>query len=271
MRLGSKPPGGQLRLLFMIGVPAAAGFALLYAAHLFYLQFLLVIWGGVVVAGITAYEKRPRDARPTISLGDADALASQQETLAKIDERLSKPTGAGEERFLRARRAEVEQEVRKLRWSLKESGLESIRRATGQKGLEPLPPREAFLQRRRRAKQEQAHLLDSLGEAEEVLATEPSESAHARLDLIAADVKAHYYLLKGLESGSRSLGDYAAAWAVLASISKGVRLDLGFGSRASRKVKARLEMLNDSAVETGVVPRGREGHDDFDEESERWK
>lgn len=40
----------------MLQVGAAA--FLLYAAHRFYLQFLLVVWGAAVMAGIAIYERR---------------------------------------------------------------------------------------------------------------------------------------------------------------------------------------------------------------------
>ncbi len=267
-----KSPGDLLRPFLLIGGVSAAGLVLLYVAHLFYLQFLLVVWGGAVMAAITVYERRTGDyERSPMSLGDADRLIALQETLAAIDDRLSRPRGPEEEQYLRARKAAVEQDMRKLRWSIRESGLQSLRRAAGQERLKPLPPGRPTLQDRKHEKREEGHLLDSLGEAEEVLAAEPGTSARARLELIAADIKAHYNLLKGLGSGSRYLGDYATAWVALASIARGVRLGREVNAHASRKVKARLDGLCDLAIARGLVARSMEKTGVSVEEAERWK
>ncbi|HKT22497.1 MAG TPA: hypothetical protein VJR06_07820, partial [Nitrososphaerales archaeon] len=194
-----------------------------------------------------------------------------QETLATIDDRLSRPTGAEEEQFLRARKTAVEQDLRKLKWSIRESGLESLRGAGGQEGLRPLPTKQSPRQLRRADRAERDHLLRSLGEAEEVLASEPLGSAGARLALIAADVRAHYRLLKGLETTSRNLGDYAIAWAVLASVSMGAGLDRRVSSHASTRIRGRLEGLCGTAIARGLVGARADGSEGGQGMAERWK
>ena len=271
MTTGQEHPEGLRRPYALILTIVVVALALLYAVGLLYLQFIMVIWGVAVMAGIAVYERRKgiTDQAPA-SLGEADRLIALQTNLAAIDERLSSSPGEDEARYLKARRAAVEQDLRKLRWTLREADLAKSRMATGQDGLKPLPPRREG-SRRGQEKRERSHLLDSLGEAEEVLATEPPESARARLELIASDVKAHHRLLRQLGPGGRNLGDYGAAWAALASVCKGVGLDYDVRAHASRKVRARLDGLLDLAASRGLVSDGREGKERMDEDAERWR
>lgn len=253
MSLGSESPEGLLRPFALLGALVFVALLLLYVFDLFYLQFLLVVWGAAVMGGTVVYERRKGAfAESPMALGDAERLISLQKTLAAIDERLSESPGEEETLYLRSRKEEMGEELRKLRWSMREAGLESIRRASGQEGLRPLPPRRGPLRRRGQERLERSHLLDSLEEAEEVLATEPAESARARVEMIAADVRAHYYLLKELEPRSRNLGDYGTAWAALTTISKGMKLDHDVRLHASKRVRAKLDGLFDVASGRGL-------------------
>jgi hypothetical protein len=271
MRGGSRSRLGAYRPYLIVGSAAGGALALLFAVHLFYLQFILVVWGAVVVAGFTIHEKRTGEApQPFLSLGEADQLVSLQGKLAAIDRKMTKSDDEDERRYLRRAKEAVEQDIRKLRWARRESELEGLSRASGKEGLRPLRPRIGGEDRRRDEKREERHLIDSLGEAEEVLAVEPPESARARLEMIAADVRAHYNLLRALEHRGKILGDYATAWAALASILKRANLDHELRRHASRKVRGKLDALHDLAVEKGLVPAAA---DDArrEEEKERWK
>ncbi|MDG7010700.1 MAG: hypothetical protein JRN57_01140 [Nitrososphaerota archaeon] len=124
----------------MLQVGAAA--FLLYAAHRFYLQFLLVVWGAAVMAGIAIYERRAVGwTQVPKALAEAGRLVELRQRLAAIEEELSASSKEEDARHLRAWKGSAEQGIRKTGWSVGESGLEDIQSASGPDGMGPLPPR----------------------------------------------------------------------------------------------------------------------------------
>lgn len=240
--------------LLLLGAGVAAALVILYASGLFYLPFLLVVWGAAVMAGMAIYERKS-GARATraIGLSDADRWVALQNDLEAIDGKLSKSHSEAEKQYLRLRKASVVQDQRRLKWKMRESELDSLRRVSALQPLTPAPAKLGWWQRYRREKLEERHLLDSLGEAEEVIATEPPDSARERLMLIAADVRAHHRLLRGIGHGSRNLRDYSAAWGVLYSIAKGIEPGRTMRPRTSRRAGSKIRSLLELAVSRGLA------------------
>lgn len=248
--------------LLLLGAGVSAALAFLYAVGLFYIQFLLMVWGAAVIAGIAVYERRAgAGASRGIGLRDADSWVRLQNDLAAVEEKLSKSRSDAEKQYLRLRRASVVQDLRKLKWTMRESELENLRRATAPQLLRPIPTEPGRWQRFRREKREERHLLDSLGEAQEVVATDPPDAARERLMLIAADVRAHYRLMKGLGYESRNIRDYAAAWAALYSIAKGVEPEHPMRVGASRRVESKIGGLLALAASRSLAGRSTNQND----------
>ena len=274
--MGEGAPRNDLRRKYaLLGSGVLAALALLYAVHLFYLQFLIVVWGAAVMAGFVIHEgKRAGTEDGTTPSGDADKWVRLQENLSAVEEKLSKSTDEAELRSMRLRKASLEQDIRKLRWSLREKELGNLGLASGRERLSPIPAKIGTWQRWKRERREENHLLDSVLEAEEVLASEPPASARARIAMIASDVRAHLRLLEGLEYGSRNTKDYGTVWAALTSVAEGRSLQPSIRVHASRKVKSRLRRLLDLAAAKGLfgkVPAGAEDQVGRDMERKRGR
>lgn len=241
----------------MLAVGVAAATTLLYFVDLFYIQFLLLVWGAGAIGGISLYDGRHRDDSAGATLGETAGGGRLEEELQDIDRKLTKAATGQEKQTLKRRRAYLELELRRLRWSMKELEMETIRRSAGAEPLRAIPVPPSWRQRRRQGKLEIRHLLDSLKEAEEVVALDPPGPGRVRLGLIAADLKASYGALKDMETPSKNQNDYGAAWGVIASISQGIRLESDARRHAPRGVKSRLGELIELAELRGFIPLER--------------
>lgn len=239
--------------LALIGLGVAVVLGMLYLANLLYIQSFLVVGGAAVILGTYVYDRGAPRGR---GRGEAERLnvkmGSLQEDLASVEQKLAGNPSESERRSLRAKEAKLEQELRKLRWIENEHDIERMQAATGNTPLHPRPRRMGYRERRRKEARERSHLLRSLDEAKEVLKSEFPESARARVALIASDLKAHYGVLKGSEERSKSLGDYAAGWTVLHSVSRGNNVGTEVFRHVPRKVRSRLKAILDLAGSRGV-------------------
>jgi hypothetical protein len=252
--MGPPTKGEDVRpKLALLGLAVLASLVFLYLANLFYIQFLILVLGAAVILGQFIYERKAaRQSEPGDGPAGAERATILREDLESVEQRLSGRVDESERRRLRLQEARLEQELRKIRWAAKEQDLEAVNHAAGAVPLRPLPPRPGFWERRRQDRLELGHLLRTLEEAEGVLAAEPPEAARTRIALVAADLKAHYGVLRD-SSRRKRLGDYGAAWAVLIAISRGETLEAGLFMHATRKAKPRLLALVDLAKSRGIA------------------
>lgn len=241
--------------MLLIGAGATLALVALYLFHLFYLQLIMVVWGAAVIAGSAAYDRRskPPADRPG-RVGDMEKWAKVTGDLAAIEERIAKSREESERQFFRRQKVYLEQELRRLSWSMKEASMEKTRLAQSAGALKPIPPTLSRWQRGRLRKRELAHLAECLDLASEALVSETPDAAKSEIVTIANDLRAHYDLSKSLRPESKNLADYSAAWAVLTSISRGSEPHPDLGRYASKGTKSRLGSLLSLAVSRGLVP-----------------
>ena len=251
--LAGKPSDVRPKIT-LIAVGVVVALVVLYFAHIFYIQSLIVVWGVAIMLGSYVYDKAAREKREAgREARRSEREARLQQDLAEVERKMAGEKDQAKTRELRTAEARLERDLRNLRWAEKERAAERLRAATSGESLSPLPPRAGFWQRQRQAKRETGHLRMALDEAIGVLSSEPPASAKARIALIASDLKAHYGAIRGSKEGGNVAGDYADAWTVLYSISKGSGVGRDVFRHSPRMAKSKLNEILDLAELRGAL------------------
>ena len=234
------------------------------------IETLLVIWNVALFIGIMIWEREKREkiANGQLSFSDDERWTKIKKKIETLDQKLDKTKDADDKRALVNQKRWLENELRRVEWSIKESNLNGIynansgnmKRSDGRnrmrKSDEPLSSEErADLERRRdydpeaaallrkeleREVQERKSLERILDNAEAVVNLEPASSLAVALKPVANDFKAHYNAIKKRRGNSPSLSDYWVAWAVLLSITNDQGVDQGISKYCSKDFRPRM-------------------------------
>ena len=238
------------------------------------IEALVLIWNLAFVASVIVWERNKRDTAlsggggPTFS-NDENWSRIKRE-IERIEGRLGKTRDSEKRRALLYQRYMLENELRRLEWSIKESNLNGIynagsgnlrkldpegtpSRGEAQNGtpgedseeIEPwerYTPEGALRQRKRleRQAEERKNLMRIIDSAEAILRSEPVDSIPAALRPVGNDFKAHYNVLKKRRNSQDSLADYWVAWAVISSVLSGVKIDSAIAKYASDGFRPRI-------------------------------
>lgn len=241
--------------MVFVGCGTIASLLLLFLAHLLYIQFVLLVWGGALIAGISIYEDAHPPERGRAEGADEDDQARLEADLAELKSMQSKASDPAERRSLRRKEEAVGLELRRLRWSQKEREMEIAERAFGQPLLRAIPRRGGWWARMQQSRKDLNVLVGYLDEVEGTLEAEPAQSALARLAKIASEVKGHLRLIGRREDRGAYGGEYATSWAFLASLSERRRPD-PVSRGTSRKVKSRLDNILRMAISLRLLDEG---------------
>jgi hypothetical protein len=245
MDMGAAPRSDNIRpRLIVLGVLVVVVLVILYLAHIFYIQSLLVVWGAAIMYGMYLYDRKAHVQAGT-KKGEAapERLARLEQDLASVEEKLAGEVDPQEKPRLRRWESRLLQEVRRARWEAREGDMQVVEKVAGGEPLRELARQKGFWERRSQTRAERGHLNEVLDEAIGVLREERGDAARTRIALIAADLKANHGALKSFSGRESGAGDYADAWAVLSSFAQGIQIDEGVFGHAERKTKARLTKI----------------------------
>ena len=273
---------GKIRALFhgvnskilLIVSGAVLGSLALILCGAFYIEALMVIWNFAFVASVIVWERHKRSlalsGTPAVSFSNDERWSRTKRDLEKIESRLDKTRDGEKRRTLLFQKHALENELRRLEWSIKESNLNamfnagagSLRKVDSKNspirydsegnpeipdGVDPLDkytPEGALRERKRLEKlaEERKNLERIVDGAISILKSEPPESVPEILRSLANEFRANYNILKK-QNRYRSLADYWVAWAVISSIINRVKIDAGISKYASEDFRPRLLKL----------------------------
>jgi hypothetical protein len=272
---------GRIRALFhgvnskilLIVSGAMLGSLALLLCGAFYIEALMLVWNFAFVASVIVWERHKRSlalSGTSLSFSNDERWSRTKRDLEKIDGRLDKTRDSEKRRTLLYQKHALENELRRIEWSIKESNLNAMFNAgTGNlrkvdsknfpihydsegnpgipDGVDPLDkytPEGALRERKRLEKlaEERKNLDRIVDGAILILKFEPPESVPESLRSLANEFRANYNILKK-QNRNRSLADYWVAWAILSSIINRVKIDTRISKYASDDLRPRLLKL----------------------------
>lgn len=272
---------GRIRALFhgvnskilLIVLGAVLGSIALLLCGAFYIEALMLVWNFAFVASVIVWERHKRSlalSGTSFSFSNDERWSRTKKDLEKIEGRLDKTRDSEKRRTLLYQKHALENELRRVEWSIKESNLNamfnagtgSLRKVDSKNypirydgegnpetpdGIDPLDkytPEGALRERKRLEKlaEERKNLERIVDGAILILRSEPAESVPEALRSLANEFRANYNILKK-QNRNRSLTDYWVAWAVISSIMNRVKVDVKISKYASDDFRPRLLRL----------------------------
>ena len=226
------------------------------------IEVLLLIWNAGLVIAIILWEREKRATALNARTGfsDDERWVKAKVNLEQVDSRLEKTKDSQKRRHLLKQRQWLQNELRRLEWSIKESNMNSMYNAqagnlrrtgksdfssgpSGLDKLDTLPDGTSAVRKRALLEMEnkdRTNLQRILDEAEAVIKSEPRESLTTALRPLANDCKAHYNAIKKRKQTSDCLTDYWVAWSIISSIASGLEIDTTALKYASKNFQAKL-------------------------------
>lgn len=243
---------GRQRFLWgLIGAGVLAMIFLYFIGYL-YIQFLIVIWSVVFVLAFVVYDRDAHQQQGSRG-GNATKKSQLSAALAEIDGKISETDREDVKKLLKRQRDQVEQDIRRLDWTMREQELANAEMISASVGLKPLPREPSWRERRREENLQSSHLRARLKDAAEVVSEEKGDAAKEELKALANDLKAHYDVMKSKKPGPAILDDYRMSWGVLTALSKGTSPDFDFGKYSSRRFRNLLRKLVEAAEASGLA------------------
>ncbi|MGI0078522.1 MAG: hypothetical protein ACRECH_02760 [Nitrososphaerales archaeon] len=248
---------------------ASVGLFLLGALSI---EALVLFWNLAFVASLIVWERHKRARAQTggITFSNDEKWSRIKRDIERVEGRLGKTRDSEKRRSLLHEKHLLENELRRVEWSIKESNLNGVYNA-GTRNLRKLDPKgiptrneahnetsdedseeidlwdrytpEGALRQRKRLErqaEERKTLQRIIDNAEAILKTEPADSIPTALKSVANDFKAHYNVLKKRKNNQDTLADYWVAWAVISSVMNGVKVDPDIAKYATAGFRPRI-------------------------------
>ncbi|HKW03849.1 MAG TPA: hypothetical protein VJN71_00995 [Nitrososphaerales archaeon] len=264
--------GVNSKILLIVSGAMLGSFALfLWGA--FYIEALMLVWNFAFVASVIVWERHKRSlalSGGSLSFSNDERWSRTKRDLEKIEGKLDKTRDSEKRRTLLYQKHALENELRRVEWSVKESNLNamfnavtgSLRKVDSKKypirydgegnpeipeGVDPLDkytPEGALRERKRLEKlaEERKNVDRIVDGAILILKSEPPESVPEALRSLANEFRANYNILKK-QNRIRFLADYWVAWAIMSSIINRVKIDSRISKYASEDFRPRLLKL----------------------------
>ncbi|MHB1908711.1 MAG: hypothetical protein ACYCQJ_07540 [Nitrososphaerales archaeon] len=226
------------------------------------IEVLLLTWNAGLVIAIILWEREKRTAalNARTSFSDDERWVKAKINLEQVDSKLEKTKDDQKRHYLLKQRQWLQNELRRLEWSIKESNMNSMYNAqagnlrrtnksdlsnapSGLDRLDTLPDGTSAVKKRASLEMEnkdRMNLQRILDEAEAVIKSEPRESLTTALRPLANDCKAHYNAIKKRKGDSDYLTDYWVAWSIISSIASGLEIDTTALKYASKGFQTKL-------------------------------
>jgi hypothetical protein len=266
-----------------IAVGACAIVVALWFTGLLSILTLLVLWNFSALAAIVFWERERRNQtlKTGANFSNDDRWSKTKMDLEKVENKLSKAKDPERRKALLRSKSWLENELRRLEWSIRESGLNAMYNA-GSAGLRnpkvnkkhprdlsdhaessssvnnnwAYAPDDRLGERwalRKRAQlelefKERQNLDNALIAAEAIIANEPTESLPEALQPIANDCKAHYNLIKKRVKPKKTpiLCDYWIAWSLIQTVQNKLPFDSALEKYASNEFKPKVKKFINS-------------------------
>ncbi len=259
------------KFLLIALVATLASIGLLCAGYLS-IEALILIWNCAFVVSVMVWEKHRRENALSMNetLSNDERWSKIKRDIERIDGRLSKTKDVTKRKSLLYQKRCLENELRRVEWSIKESNLNGIYNAgfgnlpkldspkmSQSSSRNPLAgsedgdelnsydkytPEGALRERKRLEKQaeERRSLERIVDNTEKILASEPIDSIPVALQSVANEFKAHYNVIKKRKNNSSCLADYWVAWALISSIINGLEVDRNISKYASKEFRPKI-------------------------------
>jgi hypothetical protein len=210
---------------------------------------LMILWNFGALGAIVLWERerRRQSSELGISYSDDERWTKIKMELERTEESLSKVKDSSKRAALIRCKARLENELRRLEWSIRESNMNAtynagntkLRNSESEEESRDSPersqndfsfePSDRFSEKsaiRKRAQleienKERRNLESILKSAEAVISSEPAVSLPTALLPITNDCRAHYNLIKKRANpNSTILADYWVAWSLLMTVQK---------------------------------------------------
>jgi hypothetical protein len=262
----------KLLLVAAIGVLTSIG--LLCVGYLS-IEALILIWNLAFVGSVIMWEKNKRDnsVGSFATFSDDERWSKIKRDLERVEQKLAKTKDAGKKKSLLYQKNWLENELRRVEWSIKEKNMSEIynlrmgnlpKLGTNQadpktrtdsaeisedsQDFDPsdkYTPDGALRERKRleRLAEENKNLERIIENAEKILGSEPVDSLSIALQSVVNDFKAHYNVIKKRKNNSETLANYWVAWALISSVINHVDIDPQISKYASKEFRPKIAKL----------------------------
>jgi len=214
-----------------------AACVVLYFLGILLIQSIMLVGYIAMLPTILVWEKY--SGGKSDSVFDDGRLREKKSEIKKLQGRIDRSQNESEKKILRSKWKTLENELRRLEWSIRESNLTRSHDPANDEGHPSLgdpmfskspksksesdrsttnEPRERRIDIANLEKRE--HLLKILGDVKQVLTKESQQSVRVELLYLANEVRAHYNIIRKKDPSLNSLlSDYWVVWVVLYSLS----------------------------------------------------
>lgn len=237
----------QKYLAIAVGYIAAC--VMLYLCGALYIQFMLLFAAFALFGAILVNEKsnllgRVPNANPTAD----ESWSKTKKELDKVRDNIDRTKSPEQQRTLQRQRLNLENELRRIEWKVKENDMTRMYNAS-RGNLRELPDlRKTAVENHTEVDRKYAIILDKLvNEAKKIIEKEPPASRQQALIPIANLARAQYNTLKKNSNDKENVrGDYFAVWATLSSYIAGVRIDTELSKYSSERFKKKFFAFQES-------------------------
>jgi hypothetical protein len=216
--------------ILLIVLISLASISILFFLGMVLIQSIMLVGNIALVPGILAWEKFSR--RESEKRTKSDSIDSKKSEIKRIHKEIARTKNPNERNALISRMRTIENELRQLEWTRREKEMDEL--GTPRDKIARVDLFKFLSERRSEGtenpsdsdEEKRKYFSKLLADAREILSAEPRSSIGAALRPITSEFAAIFNSMKKSRAASPSvLSDCWACWAILNSVSNGLKIE----------------------------------------------